>query len=77
VGFNHHIIRTYCFNHQISVSEFAKLVGKSKTHIFNIIWGKSKTSDKLALKIEEVTNGEIKASELTKSKYRGINKWDI
>jgi plasmid maintenance system antidote protein VapI len=70
MGFNNHVIRSYCLNKHISISEFAKRVGKSKTHIFNIIWGKSKSSDELALKIEEATNGEIKAIDLTKSKYR-------
>ena len=70
MGFNHHVIRTYCLNHHIPISKFAKQVGKSKTHIFNIIWGKQKVSPELSMRIEDITSGEIKASDLTENEIK-------
>ena len=66
MGFNQHIIRTYCLNHNLPISKLAKQIGITKTHLFNIIWGKNYPSRGLALKIEEVTNGEVKALDLKK-----------
>ena len=66
MGFNQHIIRTYCLNHNLPISKLAKQIGITKTHLFNIIWGKNFPSRGLALKIEEITNKEIKVSDLVK-----------
>ncbi len=73
MGFNQHIIRTYCLNHNLPISQFAKQISITKTHLFNIVWGKKYPSDTLALRIEEVTHGEIKASELKKPKSEEVN----
>ncbi|MHB1681001.1 MAG: hypothetical protein ACYCTB_10945 [bacterium] len=66
MGFNNHIIKTWCGNQHMSITEFAEKVGITKTHMFNIVWEKKSPSKKLALKIEKITNGEIKVSDLKK-----------
>ncbi len=64
MGFNHHIVRTYCLNHHIPISKFAKQVGISKTHLFNYIDGKNNISKEVAEKIEKISKGELSAAEL-------------
>ena len=64
MGFNNHIIRTYCYNIGIPIQRFAGQIGISKTHLFNYIDGKNNISKEVAEKIEKITNGELSAAEL-------------
>lgn len=51
----------------MTIGKFAELVGCRREYMGMIIHGKKKPSVLLAAVIEKVTNGEIKAEELTKS----------
>lgn len=64
MGFNNHIIRTYCYSIGMPIQTFAKQISISKTHLFNYIDGKNNISQKVAKKIEKITKGELKAEEL-------------
>ena len=64
MGFNNHIIRTYCHSINIPIKTFAEQIGISKTHLFNYIDGINNISSEVAEKIEKITNGELKAEEL-------------
>ena len=64
MGFNNHIIRTYCYNIGIPIQRFAGQIGISKTHLFNYIDGKNNISKEVAEKIEKITKGELSAAEL-------------
>ena len=64
MGFNNHIIRTYCYSINTPIKSFAEQIGISKTHLFNYIDGKNNISVEVAETIEKITNGELKATEL-------------
>ncbi len=64
MGFKNHIIRTYCYGIGIPIQSFAEQIGISKTHLFNYIDGVNNISEELAKKIEEITQGKLKAEEL-------------
>ena len=64
MGFNNHIIRTYCYSINIPIKSFAKQIGISGTHLFNYIYGRNNISQAVAEKIEKITNGKLKAEEL-------------
>jgi plasmid maintenance system antidote protein VapI len=61
---NIHILRIYCLENKITIKQLAKNVKISETQLHNIVRYKSKPSPKLALRIEEYTNHEIKAVDL-------------
>jgi len=64
MGFNHHIIRSYCHSINIPIKEFAEQIGISKTHLFNYIDGKNNISEDVAKRIEALTQGKLNAEEL-------------
>ena len=64
MGFNNHIIRTYCYSINIPIKSFAKQIGISGTHLFNYIDGKNNISKEVAEKIEKISKGELSAAEL-------------
>ncbi len=74
MGFNHHIVRTYCLNYHIPISKFAKQVGISKTHLFNYIDGRNNISEEVAEKIEKITNAELTATEILKLNQKKTRK---
>ncbi|MHB1663939.1 MAG: YdaS family helix-turn-helix protein [bacterium] len=59
-----HILKIYSFEQNISITKLAEDLGISRSHIYNIIKYRVGLSPKLAKKIEEYTNGEIKAIDL-------------
>lgn len=59
-------LREYLFVHRLSVKEFSKTLGYSRTHLSAIVNGKFKPSKKLAQYIEKMTNSEVKVEELLK-----------
>jgi len=61
---NIHLIKIYSLSKKIPIRKMAKDLGVSTTHIQNIIAKKGNPSPKLAKKIEEYTNGEVKAIDL-------------
>jgi len=64
MGFNHHIIRSYCHSINIPIKEFAEQIGISKTHLFNYIDGKNNISETVAKRIEALTQGKLNTEEL-------------
>ena len=64
MGFNNHIIRTYCYSINIPIKCFAEQIGISKTHLFNYIDGINNISPEVAEKIEKITKGELTADTL-------------
>jgi len=60
-------LKEYLFRKDISRTDFAKLVGVTRQTIYKIICGTTPTLD-VALKIEEVTNGEVKCKDLLQHK---------
>lgn len=64
MGFKNHIIRTYCYNLGMPITEFAKQINISKTHLFNYIDGKNNISDNVANKIEDITQGKLNSKDL-------------
>lgn len=50
----------------MTIQKFAELVGCRREYMGKIIHGKKTPSALLAAVIEKVTNGEVKAEELTK-----------
>ncbi|MCL4322581.1 MAG: helix-turn-helix domain-containing protein [Deltaproteobacteria bacterium] len=61
---NKHILKIYIFKQEISITELAKQLGISRSHLYNIIKCRVGISPRLAKKIEEYTHGEIKAMDL-------------
>lgn len=59
-------LRDYLHFQRISVTEFAQMLGCSRTHLSEIIHGKRIPGKWLAKDIERATNGEVKAEELLK-----------
>jgi plasmid maintenance system antidote protein VapI len=72
---NIHILRIYCLEKKMTIKKLAKDINISETQIHNIIKYKNIPSPKLALRIEEYTNHEIKAIDLLYPK--NINKEDL
>ena len=68
---NIHILKKYCNAHKITNRILAKDLGITEVHIYNICGYKNKPSLKLAKKIEEYTNGEVKAIDLLYPKNDG------
>jgi plasmid maintenance system antidote protein VapI len=64
MGFNNHIIRTYCYSINIPIKSFAEQIGISGTHLFNYIDGKNNISPAVAEKIEKISKGELPADAL-------------
>lgn len=54
----------YLFRHKISKTEFAKLIGVSRTYIHDIIARRRTPRPPLAKKIEEATRGKVTRNEL-------------
>lgn len=61
---NKHILKIYCFKHDISITTLAKDLGVTRSHLYNVIKYIHGVSPGLAKKIEEYTNGEVKATDL-------------
>ena len=61
-------LREYLFYQEISITEFAKTIGASRSYISQISMGKIKPSKFLARDIERFTNGKVKAEDLLKGK---------
>jgi DNA-binding transcriptional regulator YdaS (Cro superfamily) len=59
-------LKEYLFFKQKSVTDFAKEMAVSRSHMNKIVLGKIKPSRLLAKEIERVTNGEVKAEDLLK-----------
>jgi DNA-binding transcriptional regulator YdaS (Cro superfamily) len=59
-----HPIKKYCKAHNILIRDFAESVGRAAGYISQVIMGVRNPSAKLCLKIEEVTDGEIKGHDL-------------
>ena len=68
---NIHPIKIYSLQNKIPILKIAKDLGVSAEHIHNIIAKKSIPSPKLAKRIEEYTNCEIKAIDLLYPKNDG------
>lgn len=64
MGFNNHIIRTYCYSINIPIKSFAEQIGISGTHLFNYIDGKNNISPAVAEKIEKISKGVLPADAL-------------
>ena len=61
---NKHILKIYSFEREIPINKLAKQLDISRSHLYNIIKRRVGVSPKLAKKIEEYTNGEVKAIDL-------------
>ncbi len=57
-------IRTYIFNHRMNQTSFAEMVGVSKVLVGFWVTGKQPVGVKAAVKLEQLTNGEITRQEL-------------
>jgi DNA-binding transcriptional regulator YdaS (Cro superfamily) len=49
---------------KMTTSAFARQIGINKMTLFKHLWRKQRMSVRIALKVEEATNGEITAKEL-------------
>jgi DNA-binding transcriptional regulator YdaS (Cro superfamily) len=67
-------IREYLKNNELTQIAFAHLVGVTQGMVHQWISGHRKVSLKFAVKIEEVTQGEILASDLRPDLYRLLVK---
>jgi len=54
----------YLWRNKISRTDFAKLLGVSRSHLQQILSGNRNASIKLAKKIEEVTQGKVSKEEM-------------
>jgi transcriptional regulator with XRE-family HTH domain len=61
---NIHLLRIYGLENRITIKQMANELRISQTHLHNILSYKRMPSSKLALKIEEYTNHQIKAVDL-------------
>lgn len=52
-------VKEYLFKKDITIKEFANLIGISTSYLYQLLRGERKPSLELAHKIEEVTEGEI------------------
>ena len=59
-------LREYLFYNDISVTDFAKKLKKSRTHISQIIHSNIPAGRKLANEIEKATGGKVIAKSLLK-----------
>lgn len=59
-------LREYLFYNNISVTDLAKKLAISRSHLSKVIHGKIPFGPKLANKIEIITDGKIKANNLLK-----------
>lgn len=59
-------LKDYLYIKRMTINEFSELIGYSRNHISGIINGRLKPTKKLALYIEKMTEGEVKANELMK-----------
>lgn len=57
-------LREYLFRKQISIADFSKKIGYSRTYISLIVHKKMKPSKRLAAAIEEATEGIVKVKDL-------------
>lgn len=75
-------LKKYLDNKRLTYAEFANQLGIHTHSLHNVVYGKKKPSLDLAVKIEELTDGEITAKDLLyffnnqpqekpKRKYRG------
>jgi len=57
-------LREYLFYNRISIVDFAKSIGASRTYISTIVNGKAVPSKWLAKEIESATSGQVTVNEL-------------
>ena len=57
-------LKEYCFRYGIKHNALAKMLKKSPTYLSTMINGHKRPSLKLAIEIEELTNGEVTAHHL-------------
>lgn len=60
-------LRDYIHQKRIRKKDFAKLLGISETHLVQVSIGNRIPSSKMALRIEELTNGLVNGWELIQS----------
>ncbi len=63
-------LRTYLFKNYITIKEFSESIGYHRSYVSQIINEFKLPGTKLALKIEEATKGEVKASNYINKKIR-------
>jgi len=56
-----------------NIPEFAKTLNISRQHLYALSKNKRKPSPKLALKIEQITNGEVEKTTLLYSDFNKTN----
>jgi len=57
-------LRMYLSKKKISITDFAKELGKSRAHIQGICTGRYRASKNLAMKIVQATNNEVMVCDL-------------
>ncbi len=65
---------TYLWKNRIEIKDFAAKVGCHNSYISMIANNKRSPSIKLAKKIEEATNGQVKAKKMIKTKINNYLK---
>lgn len=63
-------LREYLFRKKIKQADFAKKIGYGRHHIEKIVHQKNYASLRLAKLIQQATNGEVLAEDLTNPKYK-------
>jgi len=58
------VLKIYLLKKNITLSKFSEMIGYSRVRLSCIINGKDKCSKKMAILIEKMTDGEVKAEEL-------------
>lgn len=64
-------LREYLFRREIKKGDFAALIGTSPKTIWAILKGMQDVKLSIALKIEEVTKGEVKCRDLARKATKG------
>jgi len=64
-------LKVYLVRKRITVTDFAKKIGCSRSHLTEIVNGKRKVGKSLAMLIELATSGEVKSEELLRIGIHG------
>jgi plasmid maintenance system antidote protein VapI len=60
-------LKDYLYFNELTIVDFSIMLGYSRGHISNIVNGRTIPTFKLALVIERMTNGQVKAEELIRN----------
>ena len=65
-------LKIYLLCHKTSITQFAKMVGISRSYLNQIILGKKFPSQKLAKRIEEASEGHVTVKDVMKKVKKDV-----